>query len=217
MKRDARDSSEPWTKRHPAREISTSSSDSEEPGRLLEASFFARPAPRVARDLLGKSLLRRTEAGNEAFTITETEAYEGSDDLASHASKGRTARTTVMFGPAGHFYVYLIYGLHHMLNVVTHSEGVPSAVLIRGLCQWPGPGRLTRALAINKTLNAQPALEASGLWFEDRGLVVADSQVLITPRIGVDYAGPHWAAMPWRFVLATPPPEKLQGDRSVKL
>lgn len=210
MNRDDRSSSEPRSKRYSTANTALASNNRPEPAQLLEASFFARPAPVVARELLGKNLLRRTQDRTEAFTITETEAYEGSGDLASHASKGRTARSTVMFGPPGHFYVYLIYGLHHMLNVVTQIEGVPSAVLIRGLSQLPGPGRLTRALAITKALNAQPALEASGLWFEDRGLIVADSQVLITPRIGVDYAGPHWAAMPWRFVLAKPYLEKTQ-------
>lgn len=179
-------------------------------GMRLSSAFFARPSPVVARELLGKRLVRRLDGETRAWTITETEAYEGSEDLASHASKGRTARTEVMFGPPGVFYVYLIYGLHHMLNVVTHSEGFPSAVLLRGVETLPGPGKLTRALGIDKALNTRPAAEESGLWFSDPGLLVADEDVLVTPRIGVDYAGPLWAAMPWRFLLA---PERGKAKR----
>ncbi len=168
-------------------------------GLILEQAFFARPALTVARDLLGKVLVR--ERGGERIEgiITETEAYVGPHDLACHASKGMTPRTAVMFGPAGHWYVYFIYGIHWMLNVVTDTEGYPSAVLFRGVQQYSGPARLTKALAIDKSLNGLPASEGAGLWVEDRGLVVPRKRLQRTARIGVDYAGP-WATKPYRFV-----------------
>ena len=170
--------------------------------RLLTTDFFARPAPEVAPDLLGKCLVRRTDDEEIVAIISEAEAYEGIEDLACHASKGRTRRTEVMFGPPGRFYVYLIYGMHQMLNVVTNTEDSPSAVLIRAVHLVSGPGRLTRALGIDGTLNGLPAVPASGLWFEDRGLTVPSTDIELSPRIGVDYAGPIWSAMPWRYTLA---------------
>lgn len=171
------------------------------PGVILPPAFFARPAPEVAPDLLGKWLLRERDGERLAWRIVETEAYEGSEDLACHAAKGRTARTEVMFGPPGHFYVYFVYGMHHMLNIVTNVEGQASAVLIRGLESVSGPGRLTRALGITRQEHNQlPARPESGLWFEDRGPRIPPGEILSTPRIGVDYAGPLWAGMPWRFV-----------------
>lgn len=171
---------------------------------ILAAEFFARPALVVARELIGKSLVRRVGGGDGelAALIIETEAYVGPHDLACHASKGRTARTQVMFGPAGFWYVYLIYGIHWMLNVVTDTQDFPSAVLIRGVGNWDGPGKLTKALTIDKRLNGQPASPTSGLWIEDRGYRAPRRLVQRTPRIGVDYSG-DWAAKPYRFVLAT--------------
>jgi DNA-3-methyladenine glycosylase len=154
-----------------------------------------------ARSLLGKVLVR-TRAGREAaHAITEVEAYIGESDLACHAACGRTARNAVMYGPPGHWYVYLVYGMHEMLNLVTGPEGWPSAILIRGVAGVAGPGRVTRALAIGRSLNGKPAAPASGLHIEDRGIRVPDRAVMRTARIGVDYAGPVWAAKPWRFVV----------------
>jgi len=170
--------------------------------RLLTTDFFARPAPDVAPDLLGKCLIRRTVDKEIVAIITEAEAYEGIEDLACHASKGRTRRTDVMFGPPGRFYVYLIYGMHQMLNVVTNSAESPSAVLIRPVHLVSGPGRLTRALGIDTALNGLPAMPESGLWFEDHGITVSSTDIELSRRIGVDYAGPIWSAMPWRFTLA---------------
>lgn len=168
--------------------------------KVLGPSFFARPAPVVARELLGKFLVRRVRGRELAGMITETEAYEGLDDLASHASRGRTPRTEVMFGESGRWYVYLIYGMYSMLNIVTGPNGHPSAVLIRGTDMVSGPGRLTRALAVTKTENANRATKETGLWIEDRGTRVPSRRIRNTPRIGVAYAGEHWAAKPWRFV-----------------
>jgi DNA-3-methyladenine glycosylase len=155
----------------------------------------------LARSLLGKYLVRTTPGETRAGMITEVEAYDGELDLACHARAGRTARTEVMYREGGYWYVYLVYGLHEMLNLVTGPAGRPAAVLLRGLEELSGPGRLTRALHIDRTLNGAPALPASGLHLEDRGVQVRPKWIRATPRIGVDYAGPKWAAMPWRFVL----------------
>ena len=148
--------------------------------------------------------MRRDANGRvESQVITEVEAYDGPDDLACHASKGRTARTAVMFSPGGVWYVYLCYGIHEMLNLVTGPENYPAAVLIRGLRQVNGPGRLTRALGITRELNGTPVAEQSGLWIAESQIVIPRRAVTATPRIGVDYAGPLWAGKPWRFVLDT--------------
>jgi DNA-3-methyladenine glycosylase len=166
---------------------------------ILRSSFFARPADDVARDLLGKSLVRRLGGTAHALTITETEAYLGPHDLACHAALGRTRRTETLFGRPGTLYVYLIYGLHLMLNVVTGPEGCAAAVLIRGAGSVNGPGRLGRMLALAAELNGKTAAPETGLWFEDRG--VPAKRILALPRIGVGYAGPKWAGRRLRFVL----------------
>lgn len=169
---------------------------------ILASDFFSRPALVVARELIGKFLVRRVADGDVeiAGLIHETEAYVGPHDLACHASKGCTARTQVMFGPAGFWYVYLIYGIHWMLNIVTDGQDYPSAVLIRGVGNWDGPGKLTKAMTIDKELNGRPASPNSGLWIEDRGYRPPRRHVQRTPRIGVDYSG-DWAAKPYRFIL----------------
>ena len=131
--------------------------------------------------------------------ITEVEAYDGERDLASHARAGRTRRTEVMYGPGGVWYVYLCYGVHEMLNLVVGPPDWPSAVLIRGVEGCHGPGRVTRAMGIDRRLNGTTAHIASGLWIEDRGVVLPRRLVKATPRIGIDYAGPVWAKKPWRF------------------
>ncbi len=172
--------------------------------RLVEPhEFQARNTVTLARWLLGKQLVRADPAGGEPrrARITETEAYHGPRDLACHASKGRTPRTEVMFAPGGVWYVYLCYGMHEMLNLVTGPADWPAAVLIRGVGEVKGPGRLTRKLGINRSLNAQPATPASGLWLEDDGLVVTRRAIQAGPRVGVAYAGPIWSAKPWRFSL----------------
>ena len=169
-------------------------------GVVLKRDFYAHSALVVARQLLGKVLVRRVDGRELAAPITETEAYIGPHDLACHASKGRTPRTEVMFGPAGCWYVYFIYGIHWMLNVVTNDVDHPAAVLIRGAGEWTGPARLTKAMRIDKALNGAEASRSSGLWIEDRGIKIARGAIERTPRIGVDYAG-HWANRPYRFVV----------------
>lgn len=157
----------------------------------------------LARWLIGKHLVRRFPDGRlDARMIVETEAYNGENDLACHARAGRTRRTEVMYGPGGVWYVYLCYGIHEMLNLVVGPENWPAAILIRGVEGAVGPGRVTKTLAIDRALNGTPATEpVSGLWLEDRGVVLGRGAVEATKRIGIDYAGPIWTAKPWRFVL----------------
>lgn len=164
----------------------------------------ARNSVALARWLIGKQLVRADRAapsGEHRVRITETEAYHGPRDLACHASKGRTPRTEVMFAPGGVWYVYLCYGMHEMLNLVTGPADLPAAVLIRGVENISGPGRLTRTFGVGRKLNAKPAAPASGLWLEDDGLVVPRRAIQNGPRVGVAYAGPVWAEKPWRFTL----------------
>ena len=169
--------------------------------RPLPPEFFERDARAVARELLGKYLVRKEGRKTRAYKIVETEAYVGPHDKASHSSKGRTARTEVMFGPPGRWYVYFTYGMHFMLNIVTGPEGYPAAVLVRSVEGVTGPGRLTKALGVDKALNGKRAVPASGLWIEDRGEDVSPRSVSRTARIGVGYAG-EWAGKPLRYVLA---------------
>lgn len=164
--------------------------------RVLKEKFFSRTADIVAPDLLGKFLCTK----KQCFLITEVEAYDGFDDLASHAARGRTTRTEVMYGPPGCWYVYLIYGMYEMLNIVTGAKGYPSAVLIRAVEGLDGPGKLTRDLKITRAYNAKFASKKNRLWIEDRGVVISKKDISLTPRIGVAYAK-EWAGVPWRFVL----------------
>ncbi|MCP9453009.1 MAG: DNA-3-methyladenine glycosylase [Nitrospira sp.] len=171
---------------------------------VLKRPYFLRPTLTVARDLIGKYLVRHNGGEVLAGKIVEVEAYVGTSDRACHASKGRTARTEVMFGPPGVAYVYLIYGMYHCLNVVTEREGFPAAVLIRAMevdgRLIDGPGRLCRLLKIDRSLNGLDLTLKQFLWFEDRGVPVARRDIDQLPRIGVDYAG-EWARKPWRFRL----------------
>ena len=182
----------------------------------LPRSFYERSTLVVARQLLGKYLVREHRDGTTVGRIVETEAYVGPEDKACHASKGRTPRTKIMFGQAGYAYVYLVYGFHHMLNIVTESVDFPAAVLIRAVepvggveimkarrqteslrSLASGPGKLCQAFAIDRQLNGDD-LCGKVLYLEDRGEAV--SKVVTTPRIGVDYAG-KWKNKPWRFLI----------------
>ena len=156
----------------------------------------------LARWLLGKALVRTLDSQRSRWLITEVEAYDGENDQACHASKGRTARTEVMYQAGGIWYVYLCYGVHEMLNLVTGPAGYPAAVLIRGVHGISGPGRLTRRLQIDRRLNGQPARPSSGLHLEDSGLEIPRRLLQAGRRVGVDYAGPVWAGKPWRFYFA---------------
>lgn len=166
----------------------------------LPPVWFERDALSVARDLLGARLCRLLPDGTTvSWAITEVEAYIGSEDRACHAHKGRTARTEVMFGPAGVWYVYFCYGIHWLANIVTGPAGAPAAVLLRGAGPLAGPARLTKALAVDRTQNGQPSAVASGFWIA-AGHAVPEAEVSRGPRIGVDYAGPDWASRPFRLI-----------------
>ncbi|CAM2810319.1 DNA-3-methyladenine glycosylase [Rariglobus hedericola] len=157
----------------------------------------------LARSLLGKVLVATGADGVvRRGRICEVEAYHGETDLACHASKGRTRRTEVMYAAGGVWYVYLCYGVHEMLNLVTGPADQPSAILIRGVEGISGPGRLTKLLGIDRRFNAKPAARTTGLWLEDDGFKVPRGAIKATARIGVAYAGAEWAAKPWRFYYA---------------
>lgn len=167
-------------------------------GNKLQKSFFTRDVLEVAPDLLGKAIVRvfPDQSVNE-FLITEVEAYRGEEDLACHASKGRTNRTEIMYHDGGFIYIYLIYGMHYMLNFVTSVQDNPQAVLIRGVDQTFGPGRVAKLLQINKTLNTQSVLSSPEIWIEDKGWK-ADYSTDV--RVGIDYAGNYWKNKPWRYI-----------------
>jgi DNA-3-methyladenine glycosylase len=169
--------------------------------RVKAKELRSRRTVSLARWLLGKHLVRATPEGRIAAVITEVEAYDGPHDRASHASRGQTPRNAVMFQPGGVWYVYLCYGVHKMLNLVTGPGGYPAAVLIRGVEGVSGPGRVTRTLEIDRRLNGADCAAASGLWIEDRGEQVPRASVRALPRVGVDYAGSVWSRKPWRFML----------------
>lgn len=174
----------------------------------LPRSFYNRPTLKVARDLLGKTLVREIDAMRLNGIITEVEAYIGQCDKASHASKGLTPRTRIMFGPPGYWYIYMIYGMYHCLNVVTERDGFPAAVLIRGVKtsiggQVNGPGRVCRIFQIDRTLNATPA-DQNKLYIA-HGVSVSPGQIKNNPRIGVDYAGEYKNKL-WRFSFTADTP-----------
>jgi DNA-3-methyladenine glycosylase len=182
----------------------------------LPRFFYEQPTVEVARQLLGKYLVHKHPEGTTVGRIVETEAYVGPEDRACHAARGRTRRTEVMFGAAGHAYVYLIYGFHCMLNIVTEPEDFPAAVLIRAVeplsgtalmkkrrgideprSLASGPGKLCQAFGIDRALNGYD-LCGKMLYIEDRAGSVPE--IVATPRIGVDYAG-RWKHKPWRFLI----------------
>ena len=165
----------------------------------LDTTFFEHDALWVAENLLGKKLVRRFDDGHtETYIITETEAYMGEEDLACHASKGRTARTEVMYHAGGRVYVYLIYGMYWMLNFVTGAADKPQAVLIRGLEGVDGPGRVGKLLQLDKSFYGEISYESNRLWLEDAPKV---TDFKTSPRIGINYAGEFWKNVPWRFLI----------------
>jgi DNA-3-methyladenine glycosylase len=171
----------------------------EEAGQLkLPLDFFSRDVLVVAPELLGKILVRKFNDGRtERFRITEVEAYRGEEDKACHAHKGRTRRTEVMYHSGGKIYVYLIYGMYWMLNIVTGKENEPQAALIRGLENVSGPGRVGKALQLDAGFYGETLL-SERIWLEYAAPVL---QYETTHRIGVDYAA-EWKEKAWRFVIS---------------
>ena len=160
----------------------------------LEYPFYHRPCVEVARDLVGKVLVHN----GMRLRITETEAYCGESDTACHASKGRTKRTEVMYMAAGTVYVFLCYGMHWMLNIVTGEEDQPEAVLIRACREAPGPGKLTKRLGITGEQNRSSVVISESLWIEDDGLCC---QVVTDKRVGIGYAAQADQDRLWRFIM----------------
>jgi DNA-3-methyladenine glycosylase len=190
-------------------------------GRAPPRTWFDRPSDELALDLLGARIVHAAPDGVVGGRSVEVEAYAGPEDLAAHSSRGRTARNAVMFGPPGHLYVYLIYGLHHCLNVVAGPRDKPEAVLVRALeidegidlararrgdrpaaaRLASGPGNVGRALGVDRTLNGADLLDGP-IWIEPRAGPAP--RIRRGPRIGVDYAG-DWAARPMRCWIADDP------------
>ena len=179
-------------------------------------NFYNRPTLTVARELIGARLVRILDGVKLVGLITETEAYVGETDLGCHAKAGRTPRTSVMYGPPGHAYVYFTYGHHWMLNAVTEREDFPAAVLIRAIQPIDGadvmsarrngrdtfgPGKLCQALGISKDENTVDLTKAdAGLWIE-AGISVPDKSVTIRPRVGLYSVPEPWKSIPWRFLV----------------
>jgi len=197
---------------------------------ILQNEFYQRTdVVQIAKELLGKFLITNFDGVITSGMIVETEAYAGISDKASHAWNGRfTNRTKIMYQQGGTAYIYLCYGVHSLFNIVTNKAGIPDAVLIRGILPEDGkdimlhrkkaqkitadfgigPGKVSQILGIHYSQSGVPVTIPVGdaatkkpiIWVEDRGKVISDSEIITTPRIGVDYAGED-AALPWRFIL----------------
>jgi DNA-3-methyladenine glycosylase len=168
-------------------------------GLRLMRDFYIRDVLEVAPELIGKILVIRSgENVHGRYLVTEAEAYRGEEDRACHASKGRTERTEIMYHEGGRLYIYLIYGMYWMLNVVTGGENNPQAVLVRGVDNFPGPGKLTKSLGIDRSFYGEDLVISERIWFEETGL---KPLIKTGERIGIGYAGEYWKTRPWRFYL----------------
>lgn len=164
----------------------------------LSENFYNLSAVEAAPLLLGKLLCRNIDGNIKKLRITETEAYYGESDTACHASKGKTGRTKIMYEKGGCAYIYLCYGIHSLLNIVTGEENFPQAVLIRGVEGFNGPGKLTKAMEITRALNTENLITSNTLWLEDDG---STPEYTTSKRIGIDYATTEYKEKPWRFIL----------------
>jgi len=173
----------------------------------LNRKFYSGDTLKIAKSLLGCVLVRRIGKKEIRGVITEVEAYIGEDDLASHASKGRTPRTELMFGQPGYAYVYLVYGMYHCFNVVTGKKDFPAAVLIRAVKvdgieykKTNGPGKICKIFEIDRSLNGEDIANGGLIWIE-KGGSISKEKVSVFPRIGVAYAK-HCAEYLWRFRIS---------------
>ena len=165
----------------------------------IQKHFFLRDVLEVAKDLPGMFLMRKYPDGLvKRYMITEVEAYRGEEDLACHASKGRTKRTEIMYDEGGKLYIYLIYGMYWMLNIVCSKKENPQAVLIRGIEPVYGPGKLTRLLQINHSFNGESLIQSEKIWLEEK---TQQFKLKFGQRIGIDYSGLEWKKKPWRFYI----------------
>lgn len=188
---------------------------------VLDRSFFIRPVPQVACDLLGCRLIRLIDGQRVGGLIIETEAYDGEEDQACHARSGRTERNAMMYAEGGHAYVYFTYGMHWMLNCVAGPAGYPAAVLVRAIFpseglqiiasrrlgiikkDWcSGPARLTKALVIDGSCNGADLCSAGSALVIEKGIPLPISAVTSSPRVGIQYAPEPWRSQPWRFQAA---------------
>ncbi|HOF25565.1 MAG TPA: DNA-3-methyladenine glycosylase [Anaerolineaceae bacterium] len=202
------------------------------PRGILPRSFYDRPAPQVAPQLVGCRLVRIFNGERLAGLITETEAYQGEEDLACHARVGFTARTAPMYGPPGHAYIYFTYGMHWLLNAVTDKEGVPAAVLIRGLLPteglekmeelrptlnhdkgWlDGPAKLAQALALDGQLNRADLCAPDSSLFIEEGVRITPEALQMKPRVGINSVPEPWRSVPWRWQIDSQTLQKLSSD-----
>lgn len=164
----------------------------------LGRRVLSQPAVDLAPELLGKLLCRRTGQGILKYRIMETECYYGEEDTACHACKGKTERTKVLYEKGGTAYVYLCYGMHCLFNVVSGRKGHPEAVLIRGVTDYNGPGKLTRAMNIGRSLNEVDMVNSKELWLEDDG---DRPEYIKAKRVGIDYATEEYRNILWRFIV----------------
>lgn len=165
----------------------------------LDRSFFCRDVLKVAPELLGKYIVIAKNGNISYSMITEVEAYKGEKDRACHAYKGRTDRTEIMYHEGGHLYVYLIYGIHWMLNVVTGNKEEPQAVLIRGVEGYNGPGRVSGKLGIDRSFYGEDLILSDRIWIEEKEK--REVNYKRGPRIGIEYAGEYWKNVPWRYYI----------------
>lgn len=164
----------------------------------LGAEFFRRDVLEVAPDLVGKVLVRRLDDGTELRErIAETEAYRGEEDKGCHAAKGRTPRTELLYGKSGVIYVYLCYGMHWLMNVITGESGQPQGVLLRAGEIHDGPAKLTKSMQVDGSFNGADIWNSENIWIEDDGY---RPEIKTAPRVGIDYAGDCWKAIEWRFI-----------------
>jgi len=169
--------------------------------RRFSARDYRKDAVTMAQQLLGKWLCRKKGKKLVKLRITETEAYYDETDTACHAHKGKTERTKIMYEDGGHAYIYLCYGVHWLFNIVTGKKGLPEAVLIRGVEGFNGPGKLTKQLQIDKTLNGENLSESQRLWVEDDGIRPSFTAL---KRVGIDYASEEDKNRLWRFTVIPP-------------
>lgn len=165
---------------------------------ILTPEFFHRDALEVAPELVGKILVRTFDDGTEIRErIAETEVYRGEEDLGCHASKGRTKRTELLFGESGVIYVYLCYGMHWLMNVITGEVDQPQGVLFRAGAVHDGPAKLTKFLGVDGSFNGESFCGNPRIRIEDDGF---RPQIITAPRVGIDYAGDYWKSIEWRYI-----------------
>ncbi len=168
-------------------------------GDRLDREYYKQSAKVLAKDLIGKLLCCIVDGEIRKYRITETECYCGEEDTACHASKGKTERTRVLYEQGGIAYIYLCYGMHSLFNVVTGEEGHPEAVLIRGVEGYNGPGKLTKAMQIDRSLNEEDMTVSDQLWIEDDG---TKPECYAAKRVGIDYAEPKDRDVLWRYIVS---------------